>query len=457
MTAACTLLILSSAGIAASSSGFDGYSPVLINNGPNTLHLAGHDVQAFRAWRENYNAHGFDLITFYMKGDGASTDGAWNLLPVFGGAGDALKERYELTVSGGAYLFRSVLWARVGVSQEDTQSLVKWAAKVDPEMRKALHDGYAAQRAQGLPSAQAFARTVQDLADNDNGKLYRAKINSIKISGGAEAEQMATGMRLGGTLAVIEVLNFGCTLLKGDKSVEGRAELTASGFSAISACLLASTKAVTSFAKDGVATLAKLKAVTGYFGGAGAAIGGIIDISKGVESADKGKTVVSTLYFAKGLIGLSAAGANFLTALTNSAPLIAKMAGRQEVVWIGKVKAGIQGATESAEALAKTGSTKIAETAAAGALEEVGAVGGERVFLLLLGRAVLFLGGWEIMVVVTLIQVTIWIFSDNDLQTWLRQCAFGVDAKKDWDAPKQHEAFEKALKSVGLEMKEGAE
>lgn len=102
MTAACTLLILSSAGIAASSSGLDGYSPVLINNGPNTLHLAGHDVLAFRAWRENYNAHGFDLVTLYMKGDGASADGAWNLLPVFGSAGDALKERYELTVSGGA-------------------------------------------------------------------------------------------------------------------------------------------------------------------------------------------------------------------------------------------------------------------------------------------------------------------------------------------------------------------
>lgn len=99
---ACTLFMLSSASMSASASSLDGYAPVLINNGPNTLHLAGHDVLIFRAWRENYNAHGFDVVALYMKGDRASVDAAWNLLPVFGDFGDALKERYEVTVSGGA-------------------------------------------------------------------------------------------------------------------------------------------------------------------------------------------------------------------------------------------------------------------------------------------------------------------------------------------------------------------
>lgn len=99
---AAMLLVFLANGALAGTSGLDGYTPVLINNGPNTLHVAGHDVMVFRAWRENYNAHGFDLVTLYIKGDGASADGVWNLLPVFGDAGDALKERYDVTVSGGA-------------------------------------------------------------------------------------------------------------------------------------------------------------------------------------------------------------------------------------------------------------------------------------------------------------------------------------------------------------------
>jgi hypothetical protein len=59
-------------------------------------------VLAFRAWRENYNAHGFDLVTFYMKGKGQGLDGGWNLVPLFGDSMDANKERDEVTVSGGA-------------------------------------------------------------------------------------------------------------------------------------------------------------------------------------------------------------------------------------------------------------------------------------------------------------------------------------------------------------------
>ncbi|CAD9224025.1 hypothetical protein BCEN4_370150 [Burkholderia cenocepacia] len=51
--------------------------------------------------------------------------------------------------------------------------------------------------------------------------------------------------------------------------------------------------------------------------------------------------------------------------------------------------------------------------------------GGEREDLMLLGRAVLFLSGWEVAVVTTAIQVLIWYFCDNDLQTWFEKCYFG--------------------------------
>jgi len=52
-----------------------------------------------KARRENFNAHGFDVISFYIQSppiDGGTS--VWNIVPVFTGN----KEMLELTVSGGA-------------------------------------------------------------------------------------------------------------------------------------------------------------------------------------------------------------------------------------------------------------------------------------------------------------------------------------------------------------------
>ena len=362
----------------------------------------------------------------------------------------------------GALMIRGALMLRVGITQQDTQSLIKWAAKVEPSMRLKLQNGYLALRAQGVPAAQAYVRTVQSLAADADGKLYRAKWNSIKIGGGELGEQTAMGVRLGGTLAIIELLSFGCNLAKADKTSEDYAMLVAGGFSSISACLIASTKLMTSFAQDGAATLANLKAVTGYFGGVSAAIGVYFDAGKAIGSAKDGKYALMVLYTVKSLLGLGGALASFLTALSASAPLIARVSGGKGVAWLGKAGAGIEGAEKSAAAAAEkaigTAARKAAQVAAEDVvMEEAGVVITERAALLVIGRAVLFLGGWEIAVVITLIQILIWIFSDNDLQTCLKQCVFGIHAKHDWTPPKQHEAFEKALQSMGLTASEGSE
>lgn len=362
----------------------------------------------------------------------------------------------------GTFMIRGALMLRVGITQQDTQSLIKWAAKVEPSMRLKLQNGYLALRAQGVPAAQAYVRTVQSLAADADGELYRAKWNAIRIGGGELGERTAMGVRLGGTLAIIELLSFGCNLAKADKNSEDYAMLVAGGFSSISACLIASTKLMTSFSSDGAATLANLKAVTGYFGGVSAAIGAVLDLKKAAESKGQGQYTTALLYFIKGFLGVGATLANFLTALTYSAPLIAKMTGGKAVAWIGKAGAGIEGAEKGAAAAAEkaigTAARKAAQVAAEDVvMEEAGVVITERAALLVIGRAVLFLGGWEIAVVITLIQILIWIFSDNDLQTWLKQCTFGTKALHDWTPPKQHEAFEKALESMGLHASEGSE
>jgi hypothetical protein len=79
-----------------------GYRPVPINNGPNRLRVQGHDMLVFRAWRGNYNAHGFDAVTLYLLDKGDDGRGTWTLVPVFTKKEDDEKEHHEITVSGGA-------------------------------------------------------------------------------------------------------------------------------------------------------------------------------------------------------------------------------------------------------------------------------------------------------------------------------------------------------------------
>lgn len=89
--------VLMSAGTHAAS----GDKVVLVPNGPHPIKLAGKDVLAIRAWRENFNAHGFDTVTLFVN-DG----GLWQVMPVMyppskGAKGDT-DERIEIGASGGA-------------------------------------------------------------------------------------------------------------------------------------------------------------------------------------------------------------------------------------------------------------------------------------------------------------------------------------------------------------------
>ncbi|PTQ89468.1 hypothetical protein C8K18_1122 [Paraburkholderia sp. GV068] len=368
----------------------------------------------------------------------------------------------------GAFLIRGALMMRVGISQTDTLGLVKESANVEPKLRAKLESGYRALRARGVKAAEAYAQALETLASDERGLVLRAKWNAVKLT--SEGAEAAAGIRIGGTLAIIELFGFGASLAKVDKSGEDYAMLVASGFSASSACLQASSKAMAAMAKDAAQTAANLKAITGYFGGASAAIGAFFDARKGVDQVKDSKICLASLYFIKSGLGFAATTANLLTALTSSAPMIARITGGRGVVWLGKASAGIAGATARTASLATAaegGTTAAARAAAANAAgrEAVGVAAGEVVVavgergaLLMIGRAALFLAGWEVAVVITVIQVLIWYFSDNDLQSWFEKCTFGKSPNSPpWEAGKQHEEFEKALKGVGLTASEGSE
>ncbi len=44
-----------------------------IGNGPNVIDIDGRNGLVFQAHRENYNAHSFDIVTFYRQEEGAPT------------------------------------------------------------------------------------------------------------------------------------------------------------------------------------------------------------------------------------------------------------------------------------------------------------------------------------------------------------------------------------------------
>ena len=83
----------------AGAAGGPGVVPV--PKGVNRLSLGGQAILTVRARRENYNAHSFDVLSFYTVKPGQPGD-ELNLVPIFGAEHGKDIERHDITVSGGA-------------------------------------------------------------------------------------------------------------------------------------------------------------------------------------------------------------------------------------------------------------------------------------------------------------------------------------------------------------------
>jgi|SRR5262245_15085485 len=69
--------------LATGAQAFSGWTSILLKNGPNELDIDGDGRQdlVFVAWRDNANAHGYGLVTFYRHG---FDEEPWELVPFFG-------------------------------------------------------------------------------------------------------------------------------------------------------------------------------------------------------------------------------------------------------------------------------------------------------------------------------------------------------------------------------------
>ncbi|WP_301952116.1 T6SS effector BTH_I2691 family protein [Burkholderia sp. S171] len=324
---------------------------------------------------------------------------------------------------------------RAGIPQADMKSLLAAQAKIDGPLRVTLMSRWRQLRAIGIPADAAFMQSAQELAATEGSKTMRAKWASV-MSGKGSVE-VHTGMRIATVVLLIEAASFAKLLAKSDKTSSEYAALMASGLSVVGATLQLALPLKSIFG-EASQSAGVLKALGGFAGAGAACIGAMTDGLSARDAGRQGHHFEASLYAMKGFIGLTSTGANLFIAVSSSAPLIQRLAGRKGyVMFLEKVATGISDAA--------------ARQAAIAAGEVVVEVVGERAAMMAFGRAVLFLAGWEVMVAVTVIQGLIWYLSDDELQTWFEKCAFGIAQPKPlWTEKQQSEAFAKALQAVGL-------
>jgi hypothetical protein len=324
---------------------------------------------------------------------------------------------------------------RAGIPQADMKSLLAAQAKIDGPLRVTLMSRWRQLRAIGIPADAAFMQSAQELAATEGSRTMRAKWATVMSGKGSVEVHM--GMRIATVVLLIEAASFAKLLAKSEKTGSEYAALMASGLSVVGATLQLALPLKSIFGEASQSAQA-LKALGGFAGAGAACIGTLMDIQSLQDARHKGRGFDAVLYGVKGIVGLASTGANLVVAVSSSGPLIQRLAGRKGyVVFLEKVAGGISDAA--------------ARQAAIAAGEVAVEVVGQRAAMLAFGRAVLFLAGWEVMIAVTLIQGLIWYFSDDDLQEWFEECAFGIaPAKPTWTVKQQNEAFAKALEAVGL-------
>lgn len=101
---------------------FSDRTVVPLQNGPNELDIDGDERQdlIFVAWRDNANAHGYDNVTFYLRGD---DDPRWRIMPLFDADERAQADSFQ-TSQGADCQLRSIAALRNPARKQDPVVLI---------------------------------------------------------------------------------------------------------------------------------------------------------------------------------------------------------------------------------------------------------------------------------------------------------------------------------------------
>ncbi|OLG63717.1 hypothetical protein BXO416_20030, partial [Xanthomonas oryzae pv. oryzae] len=166
------------------------------------------------------------------------------------------------------------------------------------------------------------------------------------------SQSSRNAVRLGALTGVLELVNFINLLSKSDKQARDYGSLVASGAALVSVYSSMAEKVSKEFFGDASRSMSRMKAIGGWLGGFGTYVGVYYDLGDLASNRAKGDYPMMVMYILKSLSGVFVGGAQFLTALTYSAPVLERAIGRKGVViWLDGLKAGLQAAAANSTVL----------------------------------------------------------------------------------------------------------
>lgn len=334
--------------------------------------------------------------------------------------GDAIIREFRMNTfldCAGEKMVQHLLSLRALVNPLDSVQLIQAQARNDGLLRK--------QIIERLSTARAFLASDQPAMRNAQTESMRKAWDDFKKNS-EKAPNAIKDIRASVLVMLIEGVNFAkmlhaCQEKRDAKSFWGLAAsgmTITSGLFDVAASVL---KNLTQNAKgeyDKGATLwsyQKLKLLGGTLSAGTAAINATLDFLDYKKNKDAGNKLLAGLYFLKAVGGMISTTLSLATAFTYSSPFIRQLTVRATLSVAAKVV--------------------------------------EREVALVAARILLMSAGVWVSVTIFAIQLLIWIFSDDELQTWCSLCPFGEsrDAKSAFHLLKeQMDALDKALVEIGL-------
>ncbi|AXM21529.1 T6SS effector BTH_I2691 family protein [Xanthomonas oryzae] len=330
----------------------------------------------------------------------------------------------------GNALVRFVLMTRALLDEAEVSELISQEASTGVAVRSYFMERVEHYRSQTLTNGTPMLYALRDVERHKGTDLMRERWEQA-------SQSSRNAVRLASLTGVLELVNFINLMSKSDKQARDYGSLVASGAALVSVYSSMAEKVSKEFFGDASRSMSRMKAIGGWLGGFGTYVGVYYDAGDTFLKIKEGEYALALMSGLKMFAGVLVGGAQFLTALSYSAPVLEKAIGRKGVViWLDSLKAGLQAAAlkEGEQAIAKASMRRIA-------------------------TGILRLGGWQVTVALIAIDFLIYAIEPDALEKWCESnqfgkisegwvMGFGASSPKYNSLKEQDDAFQKAIGEV---------
>ncbi|WDN09312.1 hypothetical protein LL922_10520 [Xanthomonas oryzae] len=256
----------------------------------------------------------------------------------------------------GNALVRFVLMTRALLDEAEVSELISQEASTGVAVRSYFMERVEHYRSQTLTNGTPMLYALRDVERHKGTDLMRERWEQA-------SQSSRNAVRLASLTGVLELVNFINLMSKSDKQARDYGSLVASGAALVSVYSSMAEKVSKEFFGDASRSMSRMKAIGGWLGGFGTYVGVYYDAGDTFLKIKEGEYALALMSGLKMFAGVLVGGAQFLTALSYSAPVLEKAIGRKGVViWLDSLKAGLQAAAlkEGEQAIAKASMRRIA-------------------------------------------------------------------------------------------------